>query len=150
MSQHVANVRRPVVRLTDPDERPLADVVIYDGECQFCRAQVERLARCDGSGKLAFISLHDSRVADRYPDLTHEQLMQDMYVVDRQGRRHCGAAALRHLSCRLPPLWPLAPWLHLPWTLPLWQGVYRQVAKRRYWWGKAEDCATGSCRVHGR
>jgi predicted DCC family thiol-disulfide oxidoreductase YuxK len=137
-------------QLVDPDERPGAEVVIYDGQCRFCRAQVERLARWDRSGRLAFISLHDRRVSQRYPDLAPEQLMQDMYLIDRQQRRHRGAAALRYLSRRLPRLWPLVPLLHLPGTLALWQAIYRQVAKRRYWGGKLDECETGSCRVHGR
>lgn len=134
--------------LTDPDERPDGVLVIFDGQCAFCRGQVERLARWDRRGELAFISLHDPRVAERFPDLTHEQLMQDMYLIDRRGQRHRGAAALRQLSRRLPRLWILAPWLHLPGSLPLWQWGYRQIAKRRYWAGKYQECTDGSCAVH--
>ncbi len=135
-------------RLIDPSERPDVDVVIYDGKCRFCRAQVERLAAWDRNGQLSFVSLHDPRVAARYPDLSHEQLMQDMYLIDRNGGRHCGAAALRYLSRHLPILWPLAPFLHIPLSLPVWQFCYRQIAVRRYWWGKLEDCDDGTCHVH--
>ena len=51
------------------------------------------------------MSLHDPLVGERFPDLTHEQLMEQMYVVDRAGRRHGGAGAIRYLSRRLPRLW---------------------------------------------
>lgn len=135
-------------RLPTVDERPTADVVIYDGECAFCRDQVARLAGWDRGGRLAFISLHDPRVRQWYPDLSHEALMQQMYIVDRRGRRHGGAAALRYLSRRLPRLWWLAPWLHIPGSLPWWQAVYRWVARRRYrlWAGRvhcdSQQCAT--------
>ena len=61
--------------LPDPEERPGAATLIYDGHCRFCIAQVQRLARWDRSGKLAFVSLHDPRVAELCPDLTHDQLM---------------------------------------------------------------------------
>lgn len=125
-------------------------MVIYDGECRFCRGQVARLARWDTRGKLAFISAHDPEAARRYPDLSHEQLMQQMYVVDPQGKRHAGAGAFRYLSRKLPRLWLLAPWLHIPGTLPLWQWMYRQVAKRRYRWNKAEVCDDQSCQIHYR
>jgi predicted DCC family thiol-disulfide oxidoreductase YuxK len=134
--------------LADPAERPDADLIIYDGKCRFCRAQVERLARWDRSGRLAFISLHDPRVAQRFPDLSHEQLMADMYLIDRRGRRHRGAAALRYVSRYLRPLWLLAPCLHIPCSLPVWQYLYRHVAKRRYLWGKLEECDDGTCHVH--
>jgi predicted DCC family thiol-disulfide oxidoreductase YuxK len=134
--------------LPDPADRPDADLIIFDGECRFCRAQVARLARWDRAGRLAFISLHDARVSQRFPDLTHEQLMQDMYLVDRHGVRHRGAAVLRYLSWRLRPLWLAAPWLHIPGSLPVWQWLYRQVARRRYRWGQAKSCEDGTCHVH--
>lgn len=135
-------------RLADPQERPGAELVVYDGQCAFCRGQVERLARWDRAGRLAFISLHDPRVSQWLPDLTHDQLMQDMYLIDRQGQRHRGAAALRYLSRHLRPLWWIAPWLHIPGSLPLWQWGYRQVARRRYLGGKLDECVDDRCAVH--
>ncbi len=136
-----------VARLRSHDQRPQADIVIYDGQCAFCRAQVERLARWDSGGCLEFISLHDPLVAERFPDLTHEQMMTEMYVIDRRGNRFAGAAALRYLSRRLPRLWFLAPLLHLPFSLPLWQWCYRQIARRRYRLARSTECVNGSCRT---
>ena len=134
--------------LPDPDALSDADVVINDGHCNFCRAQVNNLRRLDvGSGRLAFISLHDPRVTDRYPDLTHQQMMDQMYVVDNNGRRHGGADAVRYLSRRLPLLWLAAPILHLPGTANLWRWLYRQVAKRRYKLA-GKSCENDVCSVH--
>jgi predicted DCC family thiol-disulfide oxidoreductase YuxK len=109
-----------------------ADLVIYDGDCPYCQAQVARLARWDGRGRLAFVSLHDPWVTDRFPDLSREQLMQQMYVVTHDGRRYAGAEGVRYLTRRLPRLWPLAPLLHIPFSLPIWQWIYRRIARRRY------------------
>lgn len=129
-------------------DRPGAAVVIFDGECVFCRSQVARLARWDRAGQLAFVSLHDPVVAERYPDLTHDQMMQQMYLVDRSGNRHGGAAAFRYLSRKMPRLWLLAPLMHIPFTLPLWQWCYRQVAKRRYKIAGKQACDGDTCEVH--
>jgi predicted DCC family thiol-disulfide oxidoreductase YuxK len=138
-------------RLPTPDELPKADVVIYDGNCRFCRGQVERIARLDGRNRLAFMSLHDEEVYRRYPDLTHEEVMQEMVVVDGAGRRHKGAASIRYLSRRLPALWALAPLLHIPLSMPLWRWLYRLVAQRRYRIaGKIDECDDGACKVHYR
>lgn len=135
--------------LPSPEERPEADVVIYDGDCRFCTGQVERIARLDRGGRLAFISLHDPRVAERYPDLTHDRLMEEMVVVDGQGNRHGGAAGFRYFTRRLPLLWPLAPMMHIPFSLPLWQWGYRLIAKHRYkLMGKNDRCDDSSCAVH--
>ena len=139
-------------RLPTPAERPAADVVIFDGHCRFCTGQVRRLQRWDSQKRLAFVSLHDPLVAQRWPDLTHDMLMQQMVVVDRRQRRHAGAAAFRYLTTVLPRLYLLAPLLHLPGTLPLWQWGYRQVAKRRYAIAGKNDsgCDDEGCKIHLR
>lgn len=140
--------------LPDPDQHPETDVVIYDGHCQFCQAQVRRLARFDAwgklvgqSGRLSFISLHDPRVAQRYPDLSYEQLMEQMFVVTPKGEKHGGADAIRYLSRRLPALWPAMPVLHIPGSASLWRWMYGQVARQRYRWNK-DSCENDACSVH--
>ena len=135
-------------RLPGPAERSQADVVIFDGECGFCTGQVQRINRWDPSNRLAFLSLHDPEVANRYPDLTYDQLMDEMYVVDQKGRRHAGAAAFRYLTRRLPLLWPAALLMHIPFTMPLWHWAYRQVARRRYRLSAATTCDSDKCEIH--
>jgi predicted DCC family thiol-disulfide oxidoreductase YuxK len=142
------NAQNRPLRLADPTERPDADVVIYDGQCRFCTAQVQRLARWDLFGRLAFLPLQDPRVGEAYPDLHPEQLTSQMYVVTRSGERLPGALAVRYLTRRLPLLWWLAPLLHLPGTLACWQWCYRQIADRRYRWGRRETCDDQRCRIH--
>ncbi|WP_047816728.1 thiol-disulfide oxidoreductase DCC family protein [Rhodopirellula islandica] len=134
--------------LPDPDQCPACDVVIYDGQCNFCKAGVRSLRRLDwGGNRLAFLSLHDERVQQRYPDLTQEQLMDQMYVIDQHDQRHGGADAVRYLSRRLPMLWLAAPVLHLPGTAKLWRRLYHELAKRRYRLA-GKSCDTGSCSIH--
>jgi len=139
----------PSHSLPAPDSRPSADIVIYDGHCRFCTTSVRRLNGLAGQ-RLAFLSLHDDEVARRFPQLTHEQMMEQMYVVDQSGHAHGGAAAFRYLTRRIPWLWALAPLLHIPFSLPLWKTLYRQVAKYRYLFGKTADCESGTCDIHFR
>ena len=139
--------------LPSPDQLPNADVVIYDGNCNFCIGQVKRLSRWDGRNRLCYVSLHDPWVASQYPDLTYDQMMEQMFVVEREtGTARGGARALRFLSRRLPKLWFAMPFLHIPFTLPIWQWAYRQIAKRRYRLaGKKEpSCDNDACDIHGR
>jgi predicted DCC family thiol-disulfide oxidoreductase YuxK len=133
--------------LPTPADRPTADVVIYDGHCKFCTASVRKLARYDGRGRLAFLSLHEPEVARRYSDLTHDELMLYMVICTPEGRRFRGAEAFKHLSTRLPRLYWMAPLLYLPGLMPLWQALYRAFAKRRYRWGRLESCDDGSCKI---
>lgn len=137
-------------RLPAPDERPGSVLVIYDGDCQFCTAQVRRLNAWDSQGKLSFLSLHDPEVSARFPDLTHEALMKEMYVIAPDGRRFAGANGFRYLTLILWRLWPLAPILNFPGLLPVWSWGYQWVARQRYRWNKTKSCDNGSCEVHFR
>ena len=136
--------------LPGPDERPNSTLVIYDGECMFCTKSVKRLFKWDGGGRLSFVSLHHPYVAANFPELTKEMLLEQMYVVTTSGEQLGGAAAFRHLTCKLPRLWVLMPILHIPFSLPLWQWGYNQVAKRRYLLGKQEGaaCDGDACEIH--
>jgi predicted DCC family thiol-disulfide oxidoreductase YuxK len=125
--------------------KPVRDVVLYDGHCRFCRSQVALLRRLDARGSLRFVSLHEPEVARDFPELSSEDLMRQMYVVDTSGRARGGAEAVRYLSRRLPLLWPLALPLHVPGSLPLWSALYRFVARHRY--RIAGTCDDGTCRL---
>ena len=137
--------------LPSPQELPDAEVVIFDGDCKFCTAQVRQLQKLDGKNRLAFVSLHDPFVRESYRDLSHEMMMEQMYLITKDHRRLGGAEAVRHLSLKLPKLWLLAPILHLPGSMPLWRFLYRQIAKRRYQLaGRFSDdaCDDGTCSIH--
>lgn len=144
----------PTAQLPFPAADSERDVVIFDGDCQFCRQQVRRLAWFDRGGRLAFVSLHDGFVQKHYPDLTRDMLMDQMYVVNTAGDRFGGADAIRYLSRRIPLLWPLVPVLHIPFSMPLWRWLYRQFAIRRYRWNQDSNensCdENGACRHHLR
>ena len=125
------------------------DVVLYDGQCNFCRSQIDTLRRLDGRDRLFFMSLHDPEVAKNYPDLTYEQLMEQMWIVTSKGERLGGAYAVRFLSRLLPILWPIAPLMHIPGSMGLWQFLYRQIAKRRYKLAGRNCDEGGTCALHG-
>jgi len=134
--------------LPSPAERPDADVIIYDGQCRICTAQVRKLPWWDGSKRLSYLSLHDPEVAHRWPDLPHDRLMQEMVIIDQQGRRHWGPYAFRYLSRRLPRMWWAAPILYLPGSMYLWQPAYRWLARNRYCLGSGTACDDGTCDLH--
>ncbi|MBS0210792.1 MAG: DUF393 domain-containing protein [Planctomycetes bacterium] len=144
----MATATAPTKTLPSPAERPDSDIVIYDGHCRICTGQIQRLARFDRGQRLSYLSLHDPVVAQRWPDLKYDDLMKNMLVIDRQGNRYWGASAVRFFSRHLPTLWWAAPVLHIPGSLPVWQWLYQQVAKRRYRFGRIESCDDGSCQLH--
>lgn len=132
--------------LPSPQDRPEADVIIFDGSCIFCRRQVARLHWADWWRQLAFVPLQDPLVAERFPDLSQEQLYAKVWLVARDGRRFGGADAIRRLSGKLPLLFLLFPLMHLPGSRRFWHWGYAQIAKRRYRLG-GRDCESGACGV---
>jgi len=150
------NAEPVAVSLPDPDEFPDRDVVVYDGLCNACEMAAKRLHQIDfGRGRLAFLSLHDARVTQRYANLSHDDLMAQMYVIDTDGNQHGGSDAIRYLSRRMPLMWILAPLMHIPGTAGLWRRMYRMIARNRYWvskkfFGTPDACESGSCSIHHR
>jgi len=125
------------------------DVVLYDGQCMFCTSGVKTISRLDLNHRLRLLSLHDPEVATAYPDLTHEQLMEQMWIVGANGQKYGGADSIAYLSTRLPMLYPLAPVLNFPGTMPLWRWMYRWIARNRYRIA-GKQCDNGSCSLHHR
>lgn len=133
--------------LVTPSEASGRDVVIYDGHCKFCTAGVRWLDFLGGKRRLSYLSLHDPRVEQYAGDLTFDQLMDEMVVVEPSGQRHGGAKAFRYLTRKLPALWIFAPLLHIPYSLPIWAFGYRQFARIRYRFGR-NQCDGDSCKIH--
>jgi predicted DCC family thiol-disulfide oxidoreductase YuxK len=134
--------------LPTPADRPEADVVIYDGHCRICTAQVRKLPWWDFQKHLAYLSLHDAEVARRWPDLSHDRMMQEMVIVDRDGKRHWGPEAIQYLSRRLRRLWWAWPVLNFPGSMVLWRSAYRWVARNRYRLSGGPTCDEDTCALH--
>ena len=144
LSDQSANVPLPT-----PAERPESDVVIYDGHCRICTAQVRKLPWWDCQKRLSYLSLHDPEVARRWPDLPFDRMMQEMVIVDQSGGRHWGPEAIRYLSRRLRRLWWASPFLHFPGSMLVWRPLYRWIARNRYRLSGGPKCEDGTCSLHG-
>jgi predicted DCC family thiol-disulfide oxidoreductase YuxK len=123
----------------------LRAVVLYDGQCAFCRKSVDLLRRLDWLGRLRFADARDPVQRPGGVALDPTRLLQEMHVLTAGSRRlYHGFAALRWLAWRLPPLWPVAPFLYLPGVLPVGQRLYLWVARNRF---RLVPCHGGVCTV---
>ncbi len=124
-------------------------VIIYDGHCQFCTAQANRLI--GGDGRIVLRSFHDDGVLDADPSLSHESCMKEMKLVDADGRIYGGAGAVfRALAIRHRLLGTLLRLYYVPGIRNLADWGYGLVARNRYRIaGKSlEECETGACKRH--
>jgi predicted DCC family thiol-disulfide oxidoreductase YuxK len=119
--------------------------VLYDGACGLCRRSRRTLERLDGAGRLSFVDIHDPDVAAReFPALRWDDLMDEMHVLDPEGRSTRGFFAFRTLAGVLPALRALWPLLWIPGVPFVGRRVYRWVARTR-----GRSCEDGTCALHG-
>jgi len=109
--------------------------VLYDGLCPLCCRTVRLLARFDLFNRLELLdfrqldlSYHSGRA--HALNLRSEDLQEEMYVTFR-GDAYRGFYAYRRVALALPIMWPLVPWLFLPWIASFGELVYRHVARNR-------------------
>ena len=124
---------------------------LYDGKCVVCRSTCEAMQALDWRKRIEFVDLHERdawRKGDS--DLTFEQLMREIHVIDGEGKVYAGFDATRRMLREAPLGFPLWLLLTLPGMNGLGARVYRFIARRRYRINallgvELSDCDDGSC-----
>jgi len=115
-------------------------IVLFDGGCPICRRTVRTLRRIDWLDRLQFADATDPEIRDRIaPGLTDTAAMQQMNVVDGQGRRYGGYDAQLRIAREVPLLWPFSLTGWLPGVRQIGMAVYRFVAANRERRGHCTD-----------
>lgn len=138
---------QPVARTRAPDRH----VVLFDGQCRFCRAQSQNLLRLARPGAVEVRDFQQPGVLDAFPGITHAACMAAMHLVAPDGRVYRGfEAAVRAVATR--PLVGRAAYLYyLPGLRWLCDRLYAVIAANRYrLWGRVEECTEGTCALHLR
>ena len=126
---------------------------LYDGQCVVCRSTCEAMRALDWRKRIEFVDLHESGAwRERCLDLTFEQLMREIHVLDGEGKVYAGFEATRRMLREAPLGFPLWLLLRLRGMDGLGARVYRFIARRRYrinaLLGKEPpDCADGGCEM---
>jgi predicted DCC family thiol-disulfide oxidoreductase YuxK len=121
-------------------------VILFDGQCPFCRRSVALLKRLDWLGRFDY---HDGRDGAGIPAHTAaldvERLTQEMHVLTPDRTRVlAGFRAVRWIAGRVPLLWPVWPLLFLPGMTRLGQKLYLWVARHRF---HLVPCHDGVCTI---
>jgi predicted DCC family thiol-disulfide oxidoreductase YuxK len=123
-------------------------IVLYDGQCAFCRKSVRILQQLDWRGRFRYQDARDTANLPTCADpLDPAKLLEEMHVVTPDHRHaHRGYRAIRWMAWRVPLLWPVAPFLHIPGMTWLGTRLYRWAARNRF---KLVPCTHGVCTVPG-
>jgi predicted DCC family thiol-disulfide oxidoreductase YuxK len=120
--------KRPVITVAAHPAKPL---LIYDGDCNFCKFWILRWQRFT-RGRVEYLASEDARVAEQFPELPRERFDESVQFIETDGRVYGGAEAVFR-SLNYGPAGGVASWVYegLPGFAAVAEGLYRFVAKRR-------------------
>ncbi len=107
-----------MIRVAQPPAKPL---LIFDGECGFCRRWIERWKLATGD-RVDYLTFQD--LGGQFPEISREQFEKSVQLIESDGAVYSGAEAVfrslgRQWLYRLPAVAPVSEW------------AYRLVARHR-------------------
>src|SRR5213082_543964 len=112
------------LRVANPPPKPL---MIWDGECHFCRRWIERW-RDITAGKVEYAPYQE--IADRFPEIPLEQFQRSVVFIDSTGQVFVAAAAVyQSLRSRAWRRWLWWSYQHIPGFAPISELGYRLIAQ---------------------
>src|SRR5438309_9128528 len=93
-------MEQPPMRVASPPPKPL---IIWDGECHFCRRWIERWKEIT-RGEVDYEA--SQQIGERFPEIPRGQFERSVILIEPDGAFYFGAeAAFRALRCRSSKRW---------------------------------------------
>lgn len=130
---------------TEQPKTPRRPVVVYDGECPFCRRQVSRIQQRDVDGALEYLPRQAEGIEQRFPQLTEGDFDTGMRLVHPDGSVSVGADAVYQIARRVRT-WRYFAWLYrVPVLHQVFRAMYGWIARNRNRLEKA--CTDDTCEL---
>jgi len=114
------------LRVSNQPSKPL---LIWDGECDFCRLWIERWREIT-AGKVDYASYQE--VAGRFPEISREEFTRAMALVEPDGETFFAAEAVyRSLGYRSSRTWLAWSYDHVPGFAAISEIAYKFIARHR-------------------
>jgi predicted DCC family thiol-disulfide oxidoreductase YuxK len=114
------------MKVANPPAKPL---MIWDGECHFCRLWIERWRELTG-GAVEYETFQ--KIDNRFPEIPTEQFTRSVVYIDTEGNVFTAAEAVcRSLSCRSSRKWLAWSYDHVPGFAAISEFFYGIVARHR-------------------
>ena len=114
------------LRVASPPPKPL---LIWDGECHFCRRWIERWREIT-RGEIDYATYQE--IADRFPEIPRDEFARSVVFIEPDGRTFFAAEAIyRSLRCRSSKTWMDWSYNHVPGFAAISEAAYRLIANHR-------------------
>lgn len=115
-------------RVAAPPPKPL---LVYDGDCHFCRLWVGRGQQITGSS-VDYLPSQHPELSRRFPEIAPQNYDRAVQLIDVDGSVYSGAEAVfRTLATNPAYGWPLRACQIVPAIASVTEGVYKFVASHR-------------------
>jgi predicted DCC family thiol-disulfide oxidoreductase YuxK len=119
-------IEQPPMRVASPPPKPL---IIWDGDCHFCRRWIERWREIT-RGAIDYATSQES--AERFPEIPREQFERSVIYIETDGSVFSGAEAVfRSLRCRPSKKWLAWSYERVPGFAPVSESFYKIIASNR-------------------
>jgi predicted DCC family thiol-disulfide oxidoreductase YuxK len=117
---------RPRLQIYNPPAKPL---IIWDGECHFCRRWIERWKEITG-GDIDYEA--SQNIGERFPEIPREEFERSVVLIEPDGSAFTGAKAVfRSLRSRSSKRWLSWSYEHVPGFAAASESFYKIVAANR-------------------
>jgi predicted DCC family thiol-disulfide oxidoreductase YuxK len=117
-----------VTRVASPPPKPL---LVFDGECGFCRRWILRWQQATGE-RVDYAPFQEADLAARFPELPRTQCERAVQLIETDGAVYsAGEAVFRSLAYASRRRWPLWVYRNVPGAAPVTEVAYRAVASHR-------------------
>ncbi len=114
------------LRVTNPPPKPL---MIWDGECHFCRRWIERWREIT-TNEVDYVTYQEA--AERFPEIPLEQFQRAVAFIEPDGKTFFAAKAVyRSLACRSSRKWLVWSYDHVPGFAAISEIAYGLIARHR-------------------
>src|SRR5262245_42184787 len=114
------------LRVSNPPPKPL---LIWDGDCDFCRLWIERWRQMT-IGKVDYIT--SQKVADRFPEIPPDEFNRSVVLIEPDGTPFFAAEAVyRTLAYRRSREWLAWSYNHVPGFAAVSETGYGLIARHR-------------------
>src|SRR5450756_2820848 len=110
---------------------PPKPLLVFDGDCNFCRLLIRRGQQITGD-MVDYLPSQDPAIAAQFPEIPREEFNTAVVLIEIDGAVYTGAEAVfRTLSLNPKYYWLLSAYQKLPGLAPVTNCAYRFVAGHR-------------------